>query len=366
MIRSTMAVAAALLPLMGCGEGPGFIGVEPPNPLGEPIPPENVSKTDVIVQVTTPQVDALYVIDNSCSMFQEQADLSQNFPFFINYFLGSGLDYHVGVTSTDMDGTFGPNGTKGVLRQVQGFRFLDPDTPNQAQVFTAMASMGTSGSASERGTSATYAALELKRDEVNAGFYRDDASLHTVLVSDEPNQIRGGEIDLREFIDWYDGLKREADDRTFSSIVNQTGGEYKTVTNQIGGIEWDISSGAWRQVLDRLGVQASGLKREYFLSERPVDPTIEVQVAQPVEGEDNQFNTIDFERATYDKKGELTNKDPRLAWEYNTTRNSITFLNFVPEALSRVLIRYNLLAATQDDDLVEETQGGTTTGGTAP
>ena len=354
MNRAMTVVTVALLPLVGCGEGPGLRAANAPAALGEAPPAANRSKTDVIVQVTTPQVDALFVIDNSCSMDPYQEELSNNFPFFIGYFLGSGLDYHVGVTSTDMDGRYGPNGTYGRLRNIQGYRFLDPDTPNQTQVFTAMAFMGTSGSADERGTSATYAALELERDEINLGFYRDDASIHTMVVSDEQNTIRGGEIPLNEFINWYDGLKQEADDRTFSSIISNRGAGYKQVTGDIGGIEHDINSGGWRQVLDRLGVQASGLKREYFLSERPIISTIEVQVAQPDELEEGQFNTIDFFRAEYDAKGVLVNEDPRLVWDYNRNRNSITFLNFVPEALSRIVVTYDLIAANVDQELAAE------------
>ena len=69
---------------------PGF-GIPNPRPL------DNPTQTDRLVQVTVPTVDILWVIDNSCSMGPEQTSLADNSPIFLNYFLGSGLDYHIGT-----------------------------------------------------------------------------------------------------------------------------------------------------------------------------------------------------------------------------------------------------------------------------
>ncbi len=344
--------------LAACSSEGGIGSFIPPEPSGEARPLRNVEQTDIITQVTTPKVDILYVIDNSGSMREEQDALTENFPIFIDYFLGSGLDYHVGVTSTDMDERSGNNGTKGKLRNFRGLRWLDrinaPSEADAKRIFTQMAAMGTTGSPTEKGLAATYAALELERDEANAGFYRDEASIHTIIVSDEPNDTRGRQewdIPINEFIAWYDNLKKEAGDRTFSAIINERGGDYRSVLNQIGGIEADIG-GNFRVVLDRLGVQASGLKREYFLSQRPVQDTIVVSVEQPIEGNPDNVNVLAFEAAEFDEKGDVTN--PADAFTYAEGRNSITFVEFIPESLSRVVITYDLLAATQENDLVEE------------
>ena len=55
-----------------------------------PNPPDlsAVTKEDRIVQVTVPSVDVLWVIDNSCSMIEEQIALTDNFGKFIQYFVG--------------------------------------------------------------------------------------------------------------------------------------------------------------------------------------------------------------------------------------------------------------------------------------
>ena len=66
------------------------------------------------MQVTVPSVDVLWVIDNSCSMTEEQQALTDNFNKFVQYFVGSGLDYHIGVVSTNWDNESGDH--RGKLR----------------------------------------------------------------------------------------------------------------------------------------------------------------------------------------------------------------------------------------------------------
>lgn len=325
------------LAIVACGIE-NDLGIEPPG-YGVSNPPliESPTKTDNIVQVTTPKVDVLWTIDNSCSMSEEQDALSENFPSFINYFIGSGLDFHVGVVSTDIDD---PN-QDGKLRTVAGVKYLDPETPSPTSVFTAMATMGTSGSGSEKGLGATYNALEIHRDTFNNGFYREDASMHTVVISDERDQTPGNLITQAEFVDWYDSLKDEADERSFSCIITMTGPNagtaYKSTALTIGGIVWDITSPDWNDVLDQLGIQAAGLKREYFLSERPVVDSVVVRVLTP-EGAEQAFDP-----AVLDSYGNLVDGD----WLYDQSRNSITFVEFIPEALSTVQITYTLESSEQ-------------------
>ena len=106
-------------------------------------------------------VDVLWVIDNSCSMADEQEQLTSNFPSFINYFLDSGVDYHIGVISTDLD----DSSEAGQLRAPDGVRFIIPDTEEPETVFEGMATVGIEGSGSEKGRGAAYTAIELRRDD---------------------------------------------------------------------------------------------------------------------------------------------------------------------------------------------------------
>ncbi len=298
-------------------------GEEPPvYPPPGTVPMENIHQVDTSLQIQRPIVDILWVVDNSCSMADEQNSLTGNFPAFADFFVGSGLDYHIGVTSTDIDGNY--NGSKGKLVTSSGYKYIDPYTVDPVGVFTSMATLGISGSGSEKGIGATYMVLETHRDTINAGFYRDEAALHTIVISDEPDYTPASLITQDEFINWYDDLKDEQG-KTFSSIVDKSdGGDYLTVTRAIGGIERDITSEDWPLMLEQLGLQAAGLRTEYFLTQLPIVDTIEVAV-DDVSGAHLVFQTTD--------------------WTYSTTRNSITFLTYIPESLSTVIVEYDVLAS---------------------
>lgn len=336
----------ALLVAVGCTVETGITDGSPVT--GEANPPElePPTRTDRIVQVTTPEVDVLFVIDNSCSMEEEQVALTNNFDAFIGYFVGSGLDWHVGVVSTDMD----DQSAQGKLRQAGGFRFLDESAPQPVDMFTQMAHMGTSGAWTERGRDATFAALESLKDSYNQGFYRDEASLSVVVISDEDDYSTN--ISLQEFISWLVNLKDDAELVNFSSIVNlhdppcppisgyppEVGEEYLAATAAVGGITWSICDPNWDTVLNELGMQAAGLKREFFLADIPVPETLDVWVVEP---SDDGGNTYSF------KQG----RD----YEYNPTRNSIRFLTYVPRPLSEVYIDYDLLSAQTYQEAGDDT-----------
>ena len=59
--------------------------------------------TDVFVQETRNTVDILLVVDNSCSMIDEQAKLADNFQSFIDAFIEADVDYQIGVVTTDQE-----------------------------------------------------------------------------------------------------------------------------------------------------------------------------------------------------------------------------------------------------------------------
>ena len=109
------------------------------------------------------------------------------------------------------------------------------------------------------------------------------------------------------------------------------GTPYLELTDAIGGIPWNINSLNWSVVLDRLGVQASGLRREFFLTRLPVPGTITVQVTQVEEG--LPVTTDYFEKED---------------WVYDRARNSVVFNDFTPEQLSEIKITYTVLATAID------------------
>ena len=150
---------ATLWLLAGCSQE-STIGADAPTsqvPIPS-APPRAEPVEDRIIQIAAPEVDVLWVIDPSCSMGPYQDALTENFPSFIRYFLDSELDWHVGVTSTDMDGVL-EDGSLGRLHTLGGPAWLTPDTPDPLTRFAEVANLGTAGSSSERGTSAAHSAL---------------------------------------------------------------------------------------------------------------------------------------------------------------------------------------------------------------
>ncbi|MDP2313078.1 MAG: hypothetical protein Q8P41_09255 [Pseudomonadota bacterium] len=332
--------AIALLTLLtaGCNDynlqGSGDVG-------GKYNPPDLASKEQVdrITQVTIPAVDVLWVIDNSCSMEEEQRALRDNFSSFMQYFTGSGLDYHVGVVSTDMDNR--QESGKLILDSARDSRYIDDTMSEEEAVssFRDRALLGVNGSGTEAGLDAAMAALTTERYSTNDGFYRDEASLSIVVISDEPDQ---SDVSVNEFTTWIGGLKTEEEYTvSFSAIVGpdrsscstaERGTYYIEVATQLDGIIWPICEEDYSTVLEELGLRAAGLKQEFFLSLVPVEESIVVTVE--------------------DSDGVATPYAADTDWTYSRTRNSITFGEFTPLPLNVVDIRYEVLASTQG--VVEE------------
>jgi hypothetical protein len=185
-------------------------------PLAEAVDGEVVVTDGAALQS---RVDILWVVDNSGSMCEEQADLRANFGRFARQLQERGLDFQMAVITTDMmnpaqSGRFQnvPDGAQGPSCQIsvdisqcptaQGgepapliIRSADPryrladgglDTDKLARDFGCSATVGTSGSGFEMGLEAMRAALDVSlRTTDNAGFLRDDAALAVIFVTDE-------------------------------------------------------------------------------------------------------------------------------------------------------------------------------------
>ena len=148
------------------------------------------------------KIDVLFVIDNSGSMGQEQANLAANFPMFIQVLNESGLDYRVGVTTTGRDYTYYMMTPFGNIPESQdggdNGRLLAPGScnmtrpwiektdPDPAGTFSCVANVGTSGPSDEMPLSSMRDAFEERiADGSNANFHRPDALLGIVMLTDE-------------------------------------------------------------------------------------------------------------------------------------------------------------------------------------
>lgn len=287
-----------------------FNNIPGQNPTTVPLVGEGVDtndQKDVFKQLNRPKTDIIFIIDNSCSMGDDQTALANNFQTFINWAVQLNVDYHIGATTTDVQGNRHPPGC------LQGsVKYVTPSTPSPAQTFGQNAKLGTSGSATERGLEAAYRALippVSNSASCNQGFYRADASLSLIFVSDEVDQSTNP---LGFYINFFKNLKgfRNSNLVRASAIGPteeskcQTSGScrYYAVANSLKGIYKHIKAQQWGQTLSSLGSITFGYRTQFFLSRKADPKTLKIKV-----------------------NGTTVKEDPQDGWQYDPATNSINF-----------------------------------------
>jgi hypothetical protein len=197
-------------------------------------------------------VDFLFVIDNSGSMGDEQANLVNNWPAFITGIQSTLTEvdsYQVGVTTTDPNNTYNIAGCQQLGSLVvqtggnnssmatcgpysDGYNFMT-ENDDLAQTFTCAASVGTSGDLYELPMNAVEAVAtktEGGAGECNEGYIRDNALLVIVIITDEADGP--GDPDSMTSTgtpqSWYDTVVASKQDIPENvavlSLVNYNGG----------------------------------------------------------------------------------------------------------------------------------------------
>jgi len=185
--------------------------------------------------------DILLVLDNSCSMGPEQAVISQAIPDVLDELEASGVDYHLGVTSTDLDRAY--DGASGALVDVDGERWVERSTVDKVGVFERMVSLGTNGAGTEQGLGAAYLALEDLAATTNAGFQREEAQLAVIVVSDEPDLTRPSVVTDVDFVDWFETLKDTPATTWLHGVLDPEFEEgYPKVVDAVGGQLYPIEA----------------------------------------------------------------------------------------------------------------------------
>ena len=312
------------------GGTPNLLDDDPPDdpPDDEQTPRDEGERIDRVVQPAEFLVDVIWVVDNSQSMENDQNSLIAAFPTFIDAFLAmQGIDYRIGVVSTDMDD---PTHQGRLEDSDDGLRWLDAETPDPYVVFDQMARLGTLGSWDETGRATTYNALTTHLDGHNAGFLRDDAALAIIIISDENDSGDMYGVNRDPYIDFLKTVKEDPAMVSFSTIVGPTpdgcatadaGPEYEAVRAEIGGLFHSICDADWSQILDELAANAASLRREFFLDEIPIADSIRVRVIEP-DGTEIDLGTGDF--------------------TYDAVRNSVRLTTYTPGPNAEIFLFYSI------------------------
>lgn len=173
-------------------------------------------------------IDVLFVVDDSCSMDNDQRQLSANMRSFFQSFQSGQVDFHVGVVTTD---TTAPDRSGRLVAP-----FLTQNTPNVTTAFQSMVMVGTAGSGDERGLTAAHVALRPPLSTTtNAGFVRPEADFALVFLTDEDD---GGRQTISFLASGVKNLKSDGAAITVGSILLGCAGtenwRYAQFTRQFG------------------------------------------------------------------------------------------------------------------------------------
>ncbi|WP_044193493.1 choice-of-anchor D domain-containing protein [Hyalangium minutum] len=262
----------------------------------------NANQVDSFIQESAAKVDVLFVVDNSGSMMEEQQSLGANFAAFMSAATASGVDYHIGVTTTGLDSSSGgwsscpggaEGGESGRLFPVNGSspRIITPLTPNAAGVFATNTHVGVCHW-NEQGLEAAYRALSdpllhslddprtPQTSDGNGGFIRDEARLAIIFVTDEED-FSSQPVPFYET--YFKALKSNDPgklsvsaiagpvDLSSCSTASSSGTRYIQLANATGGVVESICTPNWAESLKKLSDTAFGPKRSFPLSDVPAD-----------------------------------------------------------------------------------------------
>jgi len=267
--------------------------------------------TDVFEQGEETSSDLLFVVDDSASMSEEQAQLADAFGALVEAVEETGADFRIGIVTTDVSGE-----TAGAMRG----DLLTPDTDDLEGAFLEQALAGTDGDKDEQGLEAARLAVELAE-----GFPRDDAGFHVAFFSDEddhsPDEVDAYVDDLA----WVAGedfaIHAVVGDLPYGCIRDgaaaDAGTRYVTAALASDGFRESICASDYDGILERIGLGLSGRLDTFVLDHVAEESSLEVEV-DDLDGE---------------------------GWAFDVGANAVVFeREHVPEPGAVVSIRYELLA----------------------
>lgn len=269
-------------------------------------------------------VDLLWIIDDSGSMTEEQGLLNDSFPAFATVLEFSGVDFHMGVTSTDVDKEAG----------VLVGSMMDNTTADLAAEFASAALLGIHGSRDEQPLEAAVLATT---SGTNGDFVRSDANLVILIVTDEDDHSRE---EVTTYVDTLSATKGDMAWNISAIAGDPPEGCHSPIADAVvgtrvieavtltGGVFESLCSADFEAVLSALGLSAVGMTDTFPLSVLPTVDSIEVRV-----------DGVDIYQRDQD------------GWRYDAGENAIIFDGLaVPRAGQGVLIKYVELLGIEEAD----------------
>jgi len=271
-------------------------------------------------------VDVLFVIDNSGTMTEEQSALRASFEGLTSLLSDLDADYQVGVITTDVEDPEQSGRLQGDTP------IISPAVDDIEAAFASASAVGTVGSRSEQGLEAVHLAMtDAVADGANSGFFRADAALDVIVVSDEDDHSPGLVADYVAEYQAFKGERRVA----VSAIVGDMpdgcvspdgdaspGTRYVEAAQTSLGHVGSICLPDWIPVLEDIGFALAGVGDTFVLEGLPDATTLEVRVEEVL-------------------MPQLSPERNRDGWTYDPGANAILFTGFaVPRPGQEVRVTY--------------------------
>jgi len=342
--------------------------------------PEDFLCEEIVPREGGGVVDFLWVIDNSGSMADEQANVANTVDEFLTQLATAGVDWRLGVTTSeaylipdvnDVGGRAFGNGPDEKIDLQSGLRapgFISADNPDAAALFRenvtfdegcdrseipgAQPGDNICGNGLEHPMESGWVVLDAAAAETReAHSLRDDAFISVIWLSDEETSaIKDGTdvappddpaftAHVAEAIDRYsahgaktyaivgdDGINAggacELLDTTDQSAVDgaEPGRTYREVANELGGATASICNEDLSTTIEAIIRDALNVASSYELSGYPISSSIRVAV-----------------------DGELVDRSRTNGWNYDWNNNAIVFFgDALPTAQSEISVAYLL------------------------
>ena len=270
-------VVTVVLEATTAGSDLGVLSIDSNDPRGIVTADQNIEgsftdpRTEVFTEPNGGGVDVMFLVDQSCSMADDnKADVRQGIPGFVAQLETVG-DWQMLEVNTDNGCGIGG--------------ILDSSTPNLEQQLIDNAFPNPNGSAHYLNEAllklASLALTKTDPGKCNEGFGRPGAMLHVIVLSDEDEQSGRSHT---HWLDEYGAFTGSLDLVTVSAIadLNTTCGSggpggYLDAAVATGGAVLDICSPDWGQQLPDLGSQIAATT-SYLLSEEPIEGSVVVTV----------------------------------------------------------------------------------------
>ena len=262
--------------------------------------PTTTSETFTIPQ-ETPKVDFLFVIDNSGSMSDDQATISNAADTFFKTISGQTLDYRLATITTDSSELRDSSEDGGFTSSEDEFK-LDVKP-------------GTYGSATETGIYFAEEALKdaSKGDDstgtvIDEGYPRAGAALSIIMFTDEPDFYN--DISSRNSGTTFDAADNLFIDRNYQvyGILNEYRSEsrddgYVDLINNTNGSYADIRNlQALERIMEQMALESSTASSPVKLTKTPISTSLQVT-----------------------KNGSPVVKNADNGWQYNEGNKTLSF-----------------------------------------